>query len=48
LTNSYFLQSPLVMSIAFSQLRAFHAVAEYGGFTAPARVLNIGQPTLTI
>jgi LysR family transcriptional regulator, low CO2-responsive transcriptional regulator len=36
------------MSIAFSQLRAFHAVAEYGGFTAAARVLNVGQPTLTI
>lgn len=36
------------MSIVFSQLRAFHAVAEHGGFTAAARVLNIGQPTLTI
>lgn len=36
------------MSIGFSQLRAFHAVAEHGGFTAASRVLNIGQPTLTI
>jgi DNA-binding transcriptional LysR family regulator len=36
------------MSIVFSQLRAFHAVAEHGGFTAASRVLNIGQPTLTI
>jgi LysR family transcriptional regulator, low CO2-responsive transcriptional regulator len=36
------------MSIAFSQLRAFHAVALHGGFTAAARVLNVGQPTLTI
>lgn len=36
------------MTIVFSQLRAFHAVAENGGFTAAARVLNVGQPTLTI
>jgi LysR family transcriptional regulator, low CO2-responsive transcriptional regulator len=36
------------MPIGFSQLRAFHAVAEHGGFTAASRVLNIGQPTLTI
>jgi LysR family transcriptional regulator, low CO2-responsive transcriptional regulator len=36
------------MSIGFSQLRAFHAVAAHGGFTAASRVLNIGQPTLTI
>ncbi|WP_035690426.1 LysR substrate-binding domain-containing protein [Bradyrhizobium elkanii] len=36
------------MSIVFSQLRAFHAVAEHGGFTAASRVLNVGQPTLTI
>jgi aminoethylphosphonate catabolism LysR family transcriptional regulator len=36
------------MSIVFSQLRAFHAVAEHGGFTAGARVLHVGQPTLTI
>jgi aminoethylphosphonate catabolism LysR family transcriptional regulator len=36
------------MSIVFSQIRAFHAVAEHGGFTAAARVLNVGQPTLTI
>jgi LysR family transcriptional regulator, low CO2-responsive transcriptional regulator len=32
----------------FSQIRAFHAVAEHGGFTAASRVLNVGQPTLTI
>jgi aminoethylphosphonate catabolism LysR family transcriptional regulator len=36
------------MSIIFSQLRAFHGVAEHGGFTAAARVLNVSQPTLTI
>jgi aminoethylphosphonate catabolism LysR family transcriptional regulator len=36
------------MSIVFSQIRAFHGVAEHGGFTAAARVLNVGQPTLTI
>jgi len=36
------------MSIVFSQLRAFHAVAQHGGFTAAARVLHVGQPTLTI
>jgi aminoethylphosphonate catabolism LysR family transcriptional regulator len=36
------------MSIVFSQIRAFHAVAKHGGFTAAARVLNVGQPTLTI
>ncbi len=36
------------MSIVFSQLRAFHAVAAHGGFTAASRVLNVGQPTLTI
>ncbi|WP_315832140.1 LysR substrate-binding domain-containing protein [Bradyrhizobium prioriisuperbiae] len=36
------------MPIVFSQLRAFHAVAAHGGFTAASRVLNVGQPTLTI
>ena len=36
------------MPIVFSQIRAFHAVAEHGGFTAASRVLNVGQPTLTI
>lgn len=36
------------MSIVFSQIRAFHAVAAHGGFTAASRVLNVGQPTLTI
>jgi aminoethylphosphonate catabolism LysR family transcriptional regulator len=36
------------MAIGFSQLRAFHAVARHGGFTAAARALGIGQPTLTI
>jgi LysR family transcriptional regulator, low CO2-responsive transcriptional regulator len=36
------------MTIVFSQLRAFHAVAVHGGFTAASRVLNVGQPTLTI
>jgi DNA-binding transcriptional LysR family regulator len=36
------------MSIVFSRIRAFHAVAEHGGFTAASRVLNVGQPTLTV
>jgi aminoethylphosphonate catabolism LysR family transcriptional regulator len=36
------------MSIVFSRIRAFHAVAEHRGFTAASRVLNVGQPTLTI
>jgi len=30
-----------------SQLRAFHAVASHGGFTAAAQALGIGQPTLS-
>ncbi len=30
-----------------SQLRAFHAVAAHGGFTAAAQALGIGQPTLS-
>src|SRR5271156_6100504 len=36
------------MSIVFSQLRAFHAVAEHGGFTAASRAPNTGGPTLPI
>lgn len=35
------------MSIGFTHLRAFHAVAEHHGFTAGAQVLGIGQPTVT-
>lgn len=35
------------MSISFTALRAFHAVAEHGGFTAAARALGISQPTIT-
>jgi aminoethylphosphonate catabolism LysR family transcriptional regulator len=31
----------------YTQLRAFHGVAAHGGFTAAARVMNVGQPTLT-
>jgi aminoethylphosphonate catabolism LysR family transcriptional regulator len=30
-----------------TQLRAFHAVASHGGFTAAAQALGIGQPTLS-
>src|SRR5216683_1088921 len=30
-----------------SQLRAFHAVATHGGFTAAAAALGLGQPTLS-
>lgn len=35
------------MPIVFTHLRSFHAVAENGGFTAAAHVLNISQPTVT-
>jgi len=31
-----------------SQLRSFHAVATEGGFTAAAKVINVGQPTISI
>lgn len=31
----------------YTQLRSFHAVARGGGFTAAARALGIGQPTVT-
>jgi len=31
----------------YTQLRSFHAVAREGGFTAAARALGIGQPTVT-
>jgi len=30
-----------------TQLRSFHAVAKEGGFTAAARAINVGQPTIT-
>jgi aminoethylphosphonate catabolism LysR family transcriptional regulator len=36
------------MPIGFTHLRSFHAVATTGGFTRAARLLNIGQPTVTI
>ena len=48
LTNSSLRGELLIMSIVFSRIRAFHAVAAHGGFTAASRVLNVGQPTLTI
>lgn len=35
------------MSIVFTQLRSFNAVAEHHGFTAAAKALNISQPTVT-
>ncbi len=35
------------MSISFTLLRTFHAVAEHGGFTAAANALHISQPTVT-
>lgn len=35
------------MSIGFTHLRTFHAVAEHRGFTAAATALGIGQPTVT-
>lgn len=30
-----------------SQLRSFHAVASAGGFTAAAKAINVGQPTIS-
>ncbi|MBL4906167.1 MAG: LysR family transcriptional regulator [Sneathiella sp.] len=30
-----------------SQLRSFHAVASEGGFTAAAKAINVGQPTIS-
>jgi LysR family transcriptional regulator, low CO2-responsive transcriptional regulator len=35
------------MTMGFTHLRTFHAVAECGGFTKAAKALNIGQPTIT-
>jgi aminoethylphosphonate catabolism LysR family transcriptional regulator len=35
------------MSINHAQLRAFHAVAEAGGFTRAAAALHVSQPTLS-
>ena len=31
----------------YTELRAFHFVAKFGGFTAAAKVMNISQPTLS-
>jgi len=36
------------VSITFTQLRAFHAVAKHQGFSRAARSLGLGQPTLTV
>lgn len=35
------------MAIGFTHLRTFHAVAEHRGFSAAAKALGIGQPTVT-
>ena len=35
------------MAMNFTWLRTFHAVAAHRGFTAAARALGIGQPTVT-
>ena len=35
------------MKINFHQLRCFHAVAQHGSFTAAARALFVGQPSIT-
>lgn len=35
------------MKINFQQLRCFHAVAQHGSFTAAARSLLVGQPSIT-
>lgn len=34
--------------MSYTQLRAFHAVLENGGFTAAAQVLNVSQSTITM
>jgi aminoethylphosphonate catabolism LysR family transcriptional regulator len=36
-----------MMSIVYAQLRAFHAVAQAGGFTKAAAALHVTQPTLS-
>ncbi|WP_282604380.1 LysR substrate-binding domain-containing protein [Pelagibius sp. Alg239-R121] len=35
------------MSIIYSQIRAFHAVASHGSYTRAAATLNVSQPTLS-
>jgi aminoethylphosphonate catabolism LysR family transcriptional regulator len=35
------------LKINFHQLRCFHAVAQHGSFTAAARALFVGQPSIT-
>lgn len=35
------------MTIVYSQIRAFHAVASHGSFTRAAAALNLSQPTLS-
>jgi aminoethylphosphonate catabolism LysR family transcriptional regulator len=35
------------LKLNFHQLRCFHAVAEHGSFTAAARALFVGQPSIT-
>ena len=49
--NSYYIfglyKQPSGPQMNFAQLRAFHAVASRGSFTAAARGLNLTQPTLS-
>src|ERR687885_117703 len=47
LTNSNLPYASSPMSMGFTLLRTFHAVAERRGFTAAAHALGIGQPTVT-
>ena len=48
LTNSLSEFLLLIVAIVFTHLRAFHAVAQHRGFSAAARSLGVGQPTLTV
>lgn len=47
LSNTKLILFTLIKTMFYTLLRSFHAVANHGGFTAAARALNVGQPTIT-